>query len=342
VSLLAQDERLTRRVGAVTLALLAGAIVFVIFVYDRIDWGRTSRVKIYFSGTGGLQVGAPFIVAGRSIGKIETIARSPRGATPLLEGEEGVAVTVALNADDASRVERTGDVFVSSRGVFGARHIEIGPPRQLGETLRDGDELRGRDPPSLDRVLQRTWNNLTTASAFAAAVRPEYDALTAELDALRATLADLAPGILLSDDIGALRDEAKKTYAALGGDTGIDRMSRLRADTETTVGQARAAISKLRASADVLSASLDVLRARLGTKGGAVFDRVDLAIARVREAIAKSEPLLAQLEALELHIARGEGSLLKLARDPEFPEDAKELGKILKRQPWKLLDRPPK
>ena len=41
MSLLAQDERLTRRVGAVTLVLLAASIVFVIFVYDRIDWGRT-------------------------------------------------------------------------------------------------------------------------------------------------------------------------------------------------------------------------------------------------------------------------------------------------------------
>jgi hypothetical protein len=28
--------------------------------------------------------------------------------------------------------------------------------------------------------------------------------------------------------------------------------------------------------------------------------------------------------------------------DPEFPEDAKELGKILKRQPWKVINRPPK
>jgi hypothetical protein len=29
-------------------------------------------------------------------------------------------------------------------------------------------------------------------------------------------------------------------------------------------------------------------------------------------------------------------------KDPEFPEDAKELGKILKRQPWKIIGRPPK
>jgi hypothetical protein len=29
-----------------------------------------------------------------------------------------------------------------------------------------------------------------------------------------------------------------------------------------------------------------------------------------------------------------------LMRDPEFPEDAKDLGKILKRQFWKILERP--
>ena len=34
------------------------------------------------------------------------------------------------------------------------------------------------------------------------------------------------------------------------------------------------------------------------------------------------------------------GSLMKLMHDPEFPEDAKELGKIMKRQPWKIINHP--
>jgi phospholipid/cholesterol/gamma-HCH transport system substrate-binding protein len=342
VSLLAQDERLTRRVGAVTLVLLALAIGFVIFVYDRLDFGRTARVRIYMTASGGLQEGAPFIVAGRAIGKVESIALVPRGSSPLLDDEEGVAVTVALDADSADRVVRSGDVFVTSRGVLGARYLEIGPPREPAPTLRDGDELRGRDPPSLDRVLHRTWSNLTTAAAFAAAIRPEYDALIAELAAMRETLAELAPGILLENDIDALLEEGRRTYAALGGDAGIDRISRLGDRVDTMIGQARTSIAKLRTSADALAASIAVVRARLGAKGGQLFDKVDFAIARVREAIAKADPLLAQLEALEVHIARGEGSLLKLARDPEFPEDAKALGKILKRQPWKIIDRPAK
>ena len=41
-------------------------------------------------------------------------------------------------------------------------------------------------------------------------------------------------------------------------------------------------------------------------------------------------------------LARGDGSIMKLMHDPEFPEEAKELGKIMKRQPWKIIDRPSK
>lgn len=342
MSLLAQDQRLTRRVGAVTLVVTFLACVFFIFIYDQLEWGSRIRVRIHFLATGGLQEGAPFVVAGRPIGKIETIALSPRGASKLLDGQEGVVVTVVLDANDASHVMRDGDVFVTSRGMLSSRYLEIGPAREPGAYLRDGDELRGRDPPTLDRVLQRTWDNLTTAARFAAEIRPEADALGAELDQLRATLLDIAPEVLFSDDFSALVEEARRTYAALGGEPGLARMSKLRDDAASTFDRARQSIAKLRTSADALSASITVLKSRVDSKGVEAFDRIQLAIDRVKAAIEKVDPLLAQVDELKQRIERGEGSLLKLMNDPEFPEDAKELGKILKRQPWKILDRPPK
>jgi hypothetical protein len=342
VSLLAQDQALTRRVGAVALVLLTAAILFIVFVYDRIEWSSPVRVKVFLTATGGLREGAPFIVAGRAIGNIESISLSPRGAQSPLGGEEGIAVTVKLDRDEARRVVKGGDVFVTSHGMLSTRFLELGPPPGPGPVLADGDEFRGNDPPSLDRVLQRTWDNLTTARRFADEVQPEASALRAEIDQLQAMLLELAPEILFRSEFADLFDEAKRTYAALGGDPGIDRMRALAGETESTIGQARASIAKLRVSADMLGASLDVLRARLGGKGAQAIEHVEIAIERVRAVIAKVDPLLATVDALQQRIERGEGSLLKLARDPEFPEDAKELGKILKRQPWKLLDRPTK
>lgn len=368
MSLLAQDERLTRRVGAATLALIALAIVFFVFVYDRIEWGHHVRIKVYFHATGSLLEGAPIVVGGQAVGRIESIVLVPRGTQCLLDNEEGVVVKVAIDGDAAAQIQYGGDVFVTSRGALSGRYLEIGPApdpdaapvataaadpacpqlaamqaaaREL-RPLHEGDELVGKDPPSLDRVLQRTWDNLTTTAKFAAAIRPEMNALTEQVDQLRAQLKELAPDAHVRDDVDALVAEGQRTYDALGGEAGLDHLRKTLDLGGATLDQARATIAKLRASANQLTASLDVVKARLGAGGAEAIEKVELAIDRVRGAIDRVDPLLAQVAALRGQIDRNEGSLLKLMHDPEFPEDAKELGKILKRQPWKVIARPAK
>jgi len=342
VSLLVQDGRLTRRVGAISLVALVVAIVFFVFVYDRIEWGAHIRVRVYFHATGGLHEGAVFVVAGQEVGRVESIGFVPRGSKTPLGGDEGVVVKIAIESKAARRITYGGDVFVTSHGALSGKYLEIGPAPVPGRALRNGDEILGREPPSLDRVLQRTWENLTTTATFAAEVRPEFNALAAEVNRLQATMSEIAPGVTLRADVGALVDEARRAYAAIGGDVGLDRIRQVRAQATTTLAQARSTIAKLRSSAETLSASLGVVRQRLGTRGAEAIDKIELAIDKVRAAIDKVDPLLAQVQAVQDHIARGDGSLLKLMRDPEFPEDAKELGKVLKRQPWKIISRPQK
>ena len=343
MSLLAQDTQLTRRVGAVALVTMALATIFFVFVYDHIEWRSPLRIRVYFAATGGLAEGAPFVVAGREIGHIESIALSPRGVESPLHGDEGIVATIAIDRDMAANVVKGGDVFVTSRGALSVRYLELGPPPDGAPrvVLADGDVFRGNDPPSLDRVLQRTWDNLNTTKRFLDEVRPEAHALGVELDNLQATLLTLAPQIMFRDDFSQLLTEARRTYAALGGGPGLARIDAIRDQTGSVIGEARANVAKLRATAEVLGASLDRLKTKMGGKGTEVIDRLGAALDRLKAVTAKIDPLLAQIDAIALRIERGEGSLMKLAKDPEFPEDAKELGKILKRQPWKILDRPP-
>lgn len=345
MSLLAQDERLTRRVGAITLFVLAAGIAFAVFVAHRIEWGDRVRIKVYFHQTTALREGASFVVAGRTIGQIESIALSPRGAPGPLGGAEGVVVTVALVADEAARVMRGGDVFISSRGALSERYLEIGPSPEPTPMLTDGLELIGRDPPSLDRVLQRTWDNLTTTRQFAAEVRPELDLLRAQLRELGDTLDGLVPEVAGAAGFGlevrALLAEARTLRdLGLGGEPGLARLEDVVTRARATLAQARTVLDSLGGKAGALGTQLDAVRARVGARGPAALRTLELAIARMRSAIDKVDPLLAQLEDLQRRIARGEGSIGKLMRDPEFPEDAKELGKIMKRQPWKILGRP--
>jgi ABC-type transporter Mla subunit MlaD len=350
MTLLAQDERLTRRVGAVALVVIAAATGFFLFVADRIEWGDHVRIEVYFHHVAGLREGADFVVAGETIGDVETIARSPRGAadTPLA-GEEGVVATVAIESAMARRVMRGGDIFVAARGVFGERYLEIGPSPVPTATLAEGSErdnrFLGHDPPTLDRALQQAWDNLETAREFREAIRPEVDALRARLAELGATLDGLAPDVggiagLVIEARGAITEAERTRDVGLGGDAGLDRIGDALAQARATIARARAMLALLGARARVLGEGVDGVRGRLATRGPAAARAIEDTIDRVRDALGKIDPLLAKLEELNDRLARGEGSLGRLSRDPEFPEEAKELGKILKRQPWKIIGRP--
>ena len=352
--MIAQDEQLARRVGSIALAVIGLAIAFFVFVYDRIEWGKHTRIRVYFHHAGSLHEGGAFVVGGRSIGTIESIALSPRGAPGPLGGEEGVVVIVAIEAREAARCDPHGDVFVASRGALAERYLELGPPPGDPSTtagLREGEQLLGKDPPSLDRVLQRTWDNLTALAAFRDSVKPELDALRGQIAELRAHLDPASATAIAHADaiapmfveVGGFADELRTLRdRGLGGDTGLAHLGEVLDRTRAVVASARATLDKLDASATGLRAGIESLRGRLGTKGAAAVDTIELAIDRVKADIAKVDPLLAQVDALNQALARGDGSMMKLMHDPEFPEEAKELGKIMKRQPWKIIDRPTK
>ncbi len=319
--------------GAVTLALIAATVVFVVVIGGHIEWHDTIRVRVSMGHGGGLREGAPLVVAGRAVGVIEAVGF--RG--------DGVEVVVAVPADEAARIPRGGEVFVASRGPFSARYLELAPAVS-SEFMRDGDVLLGADPPSLDRVLQRTWDNLTIAREFGEAVRPEMTRLVARVTELATTLDTLAPSpstLELKLELLGLVAEARHLYAVgLGGPDGLVRLGAVIAHGSRTLALFRRTLDELRGRAAALRTDVDAVRMQLDTRGPAAVATLETALARVEGAIAGIEPLLGKVADLRDRLVRGEGSLGRLMTDPEFPEDAKDLGKIMKRQPWRIIQKP--
>ena len=353
------DERATRRIGAIAIALMATATAFFVFVSPHIEWQTPVRVRIYFADVGGLRSGAAFVVAGRDVGHVESIIPVPRGAARLLDGEIGVVVTVAIDRDTARHIRVPADVFVSSRGIVSERYLELAPAddtRSRGTSgvgggkrsdkpsaraeLRDGDELRGSDPATLDRVLERSLASMIAIRAFADDIRGEAAALRMQLGSLRAHFDQAELGTMIGNVVDLRRELDQLREVGLGGDSGMAALRR-------GVGEARVVIHQLRMTIDILDTRLAALRARggsarelLGDRGGAALVKLSELTATMRGAFAKADDLLAAIDDVQARLARGEGSLAKLTTDPEFPEDMKELGKVLKRQPWKLLQTP--
>jgi hypothetical protein len=116
-----------------------------------------------------------------------------------------------------------------------------------------------------------------------------------------------------------------------------DALAALADRAEATLAHVRAALDRVRASADLLLADLDRVRDHVGAVGPATIDRLRTTLADVDHQLARLQALAANTRGLLAMIRRGDGSLFKLSRDPEFPEDAKELGRVLKRTPWRIL-----
>jgi len=176
-------------------------------------------------------------------------------------------------------------------------------------------------------------------------VSPELAALRDQLRALSTTLEGLVPDVAgvasIYVEVRGLLDEARRLRdVTLGGDAGLAKAGAMLDNLRSTLALVRQTLATLTPKASALATEARALQRRLAQRVPAAIEAVEQAIAAARAQIAKVETLMAAIADLNDRLARNEGSLGRLMHDPEFPEDAKELGKILKRQPWKIIDRP--
>ncbi len=350
MSLRAADPKLGLRVGAATLVVLLLGVVYVLLLRDRLWLGPTVRVDVYFAHVGALKEGSPVLVAGRQVGAIAAIRLVPRGsvdATHPLAATGGAVAILRIDAAYRGRVPVNGEFFVSSKGLLSERYLEVGAPSggAAARPVQDGDAVRGNDPPSMDRVLNETWANLEIARVFLDEVRPEMDALVDAVTQLGVTLGVIEPTTgayaALAERGRALAAEARTTFVTLRA-AGLDpdRAQELLARTRQTMAEARVVAAALRGRMAALGADLDRVRGRIDAAAPGLRVKVRAAIASAESAMARVERLSGKVEDLLGIIERGEGTLGRIARDPEFPEDAKALGRILKRQPWRVVGHP--
>ncbi|MEZ4366992.1 MAG: MlaD family protein [Kofleriaceae bacterium] len=339
------DDRRALQVGGVALALLAAAVVFVLGVWDHVEIGARVRFTVVFHHVGALQAGAPVVVAGREIGTIERLALRARDA----DAPREVVAHVAIDAGYRSRVPVDAAFFVSSRGLLSERLLEIGPGAVSppARPIAPGDEVKGIDPPSLDQTLQQTWARLEIARTFLDEVGPEAGALVAAVRELGDTLASVGGDDEAAGELGAAlvtlwfeaQDTRARLHEALGtGDAGGRTLEAARRGLDGTLAQIDGARVTLAQRWEALRAGVDLVLARLDAKAPDLAARARLALAAIDHAVERIAPMRRAIE--ELAVLAERGTLMKILTDPEFPEDSRELGKILKRQPWRIVGHP--
>jgi hypothetical protein len=337
------DDKFVLRVGAAVLVAIGLAVAATV-MFSNTKLAPTVKVHVHFGHMAGLQENADVVLAGQVVGRVTSLRLVPAGSTKeghLLHPGGGVTADLRIDLWHAERAAFNGEYFVSSRGVLGKPYIEIGPPANdapVSRAIKSGDHIRGIDPPILDRAVYRAMYNLNVSRQFIAELGPEMAQMRDNLRELNTNLQDVLPQSdtwdqliadtgTFSDQLGTLIDGTPE-FSRIDRAINTGRRTLRRGSAQAR--EAQAGIMQLRAELDRIGG---LIPPDLAPKFELVKRRLDANLIRIEKMLGDVGHMLAKLE-------RGEGTLGAIANDPEFSDDARGLGKILKREPWRLFGHP--
>lgn len=337
------DDRLNLRVGAFVLIAL-GAAVAVVLGMEGKHFTSGQRLHVRMEQAGALKEGHKVKVSGRTIGSVDSIR-----LVPCDDGEAGTrCVMVDLWIENRSAwLLREGSIFfINQQYLLGEPYLEVGPAGLPGEPLPepgpplpDGAVVRGIDPPRLDRLMQKSYENLVAVTDLFRDGIPETKELFAQIDILQTTLAaaDPEPGAAAESwaSQGRLYGELVATglWWEQSGATGA-RLSTTWRSAQATIARARRELAALGVKLDALSAALAPLGDRLDP---ARFARASAALDKGRAIAAKLDHVLATAEELIALVESGQGTLGAFLQDREVADEIKHMTKLMKSQPWRAL-----
>lgn len=329
------EEKLALRVGT-AMIIGIGLAAALMLTLDDLSLRPRISVVVHMSHSGGLEEGADVQAAGTVIGEIKSIELANKG---------GVVLHLRVEKRYTNRCPINGDWFENSKGIFGERYLEVGPPQHGAaweRTVEDGDEIRGIDPPRIDRIAAISMSNLQTMRTLMRDLAPQWDDLTAALDESDRILEEIQPGpqrLFSSYTAGSsLIEEAKATidfWSNTG--TSTDDIRDLGGNSAKVIARARSQLGDLGDRLDRLTANIDTLRDSLDPDRLANFER---ALDEARELVTKSRAGLEVLEEIAAIVDAGQGTIGGFLHDHELRDFAKRLQRIIKRQSWEVLGHP--
>jgi phospholipid/cholesterol/gamma-HCH transport system substrate-binding protein len=295
------DRRLSLAVGGLALAALAAlALVILSLSAEQGVFATRYRLVARFGNVQGLLPGAPVWLAGKRIGRVDSVEFSPAGAGwPPIE--------VGLQVDETMRERLRADSVASigTIGVLGDVYVELSLGTTSAAVLGDGGELRTLEPANLDQLISQ-------ASAIAGGASEALDSIAALAKNLDSTVAAFDAGqggkklagalVSVSDIVGEIRDGDGLLHSLIYDQyegEGVKSIERSLASLESIIEEVRQGEGILHTLIYGDLSEQDVIHETL-------------------EAGARLNSILAKVD-------RGDGTLGLLLNDPTLYEDLKLL-----------------
>ena len=195
-----RDRRLSLTVGAFALVSLAALAFAIVTLSTRSGvWAPRYRLVAFFDNVQGLIAGAPVWLAGRPVGRVESVSFGERP-----EGRSALQVVLQVDREVRERIRSDSVATIGTIGLLGDRYVEVSIGTSAGQPLEDG-AARSRPSRRLDvgSVVAKGTQALDSIATLAANLNQVIEAfakqgggesLASTLDALRSIVSQIQEG----------------------------------------------------------------------------------------------------------------------------------------------------
>jgi phospholipid/cholesterol/gamma-HCH transport system substrate-binding protein len=251
-------------------------------------------VTTYFENSAGLKTGAAVNLEGVTIGTVKTVTIDTSPAHKLTP----VKVVMKLNDKFVSNLKTDSKASLSTVGVLGDTVIDINSQFAVGPPLRDGDELKTLETPSLTDVVKASQGTIESLNVILAKMNVIVD----NLQSGKGSVGQLINNPELYNKANNTVDELLKMEKGLNNGRGS--IGKLMTD-DTLYNRLNDAAGKLESIANSLNAGK-------GTAGMLLKD--DSMYKNLNSTLTHANSILAQADA-------GKGGLGLMLKDPKFRQD---------------------
>ncbi len=282
------------KVGVIVVVAAIILVTLLFLMTSSAGLGILSRkltITTYFENSAGLKPGAAVNLQGVTVGTVKTVTvvNSPdRKLTP-------VQVVMKLNEKFADELKRDSKASLTTIGVLGDTVVDINSQFAVGLPLRDGDELKTLETPSLTDVVKASQGTIESLNIILAKMNTIVD----NLQSGKGSIGQLINNPDLYNKLSGTVDELHKLTVNLNNGKGS--IGKLVSD-DTFYNRLNDTVAKL----DNIATDLDKGNGSAGKllKDPSLFDNLN-------STLKHANSLMAEADA-------GKGGLGLIIKDPQF------------------------
>jgi phospholipid/cholesterol/gamma-HCH transport system substrate-binding protein len=284
------------KVGVIVVVAAIILVTLLFLMTSSAGLGILSRkltITTYFENSAGLKPGAAVNLQGVTIGTVKTVtvvASPERKLTP-------VQVVMKLNEKYSDDLKRDSKASLTTIGVLGDTVVDINSQFAVGPPLRDGDELKTLETPSLTDVVKASQGTIESLNVILAKMNTIVD----NMQSGKGSIGQLINNPDLYNKLSSTVDELHKMTVNLN--QGKGSIGKLVSD-DSLYNKLNDTVAKL----DNIATDLDKGNGSAGKllKDPSLFDNLN-------STLKHANSLMAEADA-------GKGGLGLLIKDPHFRE----------------------